>query len=258
MYAYFTNEYLFLANLLLFIGCLQTEVLLLRLLFIAAYTFFIIFYLTLGGSSLDSFLFSILFLIINIYLTIPIINSIIPPDFNPEDKEMYINQFINYLTKRELEEFLKIGKRKVFRVSSNLVKMGHEFSTIYLITKIDNNCKVKLKSNLGKLILSEYSWIGIPEYLNRISSVDDYRNEYKVSIKLEVENINDNLHDDNTILMYAFELTDINKLFENQQNIMRGLYSIWLRHCTLLIKQKDIQKVEYIDGKKSKMIWKKN
>jgi hypothetical protein len=193
--SFFTNEYLLIANLLLLFSYLQTNMLILRLIFVAAYIFFFIFFLTLDVISLDNVIFSLLFCFLNIYLSIPLISSLVPPDFNTEQREIYAHHFKDYITPRELHELLQVGKRKVYKVNSCLFKAGHEFSSLFFVYKIGKNCKIEIKTGKKKTLnIKQYSWIGIPEYLQLLSTKssiekaleDNYTGEWKIQANLYV------------------------------------------------------------------------
>lgn len=168
----FMNEYMFLANFLLFLCYLQTNLLMFRLLFIAACLFFLIFSLTGPVISIDTVIFNILFTLINVILSTSLVKNIIPPQFTNEQKEIFREHFKNYLSPIELNLLLKSGRRKIFRVTSNVIKLGNEFSSLFFIAKIGKNCRIELKTKKRKFELTNYSWVGVPEYLNIISKKD--------------------------------------------------------------------------------------
>jgi hypothetical protein len=168
----FMNEYMFIANLLLFLCYLQTNLLMFRLLFIAACLFFLIFSLTGPVISIDTVIFNISFTIINVILSTSLIKNIVPPQFTNEQKEIFREHFKNYVSPIELNALLKSGRRKIFRVTSNVIKLGNEFSSLFFIAKIGKNCRIELKTKKRKLELTNYSWVGVPEYLNIISKKD--------------------------------------------------------------------------------------
>jgi hypothetical protein len=303
--SFFTNEYIFIANMLLLFSYLQTNMLILRLVFVAAYIFFTIFFLTLPSIAIDNVFFSVLFCFLNIYLSIPLISLLVPPDFNQEQREIYTNHFKDYITPRELYELYQVGKRKVYKVNSCLFKAGHEFSSLFFVSKIGKNCKIELRTGKKKLLnIKEYSWIGIPEYLQLLSTKssiekaleDNETGEWKIQANLYVgiagrrdsagafsltysfdDNINivnqadenpekdtdrsmgeTTLLVDDTIIIYEFELKDIEKVANKLgYSIMRGLHSIWLKYCSTIIKLVDrgiLEHKEKMEKKKSDSI----
>jgi hypothetical protein len=275
-----TNEYYSLANILLLLSYIQTNMLILRLVFIAAYIFFLLFSLTLPEVSVDGILFSIFFCFVNAYLSVPLINAQIPPEFNQEEKEIFINHFRNHLTPKELEEFLKVGKRRVYRVNSCLFKTGHEFSSLFFIVKLGKSCKIRLKSTMIKnMNIAQYSWLGIPEYLSIISKksltkainandtgewkvqanifidyegnsrIDASRDEYSLDIT------NETVFIDNRVILYEFELKDLDRVFNNTINgrsILKGLQALWLKYCSSIIRTVDQKTLEEKDKREKR------
>jgi hypothetical protein len=277
-FKFFMNEYMFLANFLLFLCYMQKNLLMFRLLFISACLFFLIFSLTLPVISIDTVLFNITFVLINIMFSVPLIKNLIPPKFTKEQKEIFRNHFKNYLSPVELNLLLSHHRRRILKVSTTVIKSGNEFSSLFFIAKIGKNCRVELKSKRRNFDLVEYSWVGMPEYLNLISKKeslnqalrDSDTGEWNVSIHIEVNqetdfclehedceneirvqtntNVNNsrdtyNLKDeDNMVILYEFELNHMNQIFSHGTHggtIMRGLHSIWLKYCTDIVKKVD-------------------
>jgi len=271
---YFMNEYIFMANSILLFCYLQTNLLMFRLLFIAACIFFTINALSLPTISIDIVIFNILFTFINIFLVTPLIKNLAPPNFTKEQKEIYENHFRNYLTPMELSKLLFYHRRRIYRVTTPIVKAGNEFSSLFFITKIGKNCTVTLKTKKNKLDLNQYSWLGIPEYLDLISRKETLAMalkessicEWNISLLVNVENPMENLQllsdmaeddeihidtnllndplkeEENEVILYEFELSCIEKIFSDPVygvKIMRGLYSIWLKYCADVVKKVD-------------------
>ncbi len=101
-----------------------------------------------------------------------LVKNIVPPQFTNEQKEIFREHFKNYLNPIELNALLKSARRKIFRVTSNVIKFGNEFSSLFFIAKIGKNCRIELKTKKRKFELTNYSWVGVPEYLNVISKKD--------------------------------------------------------------------------------------
>jgi hypothetical protein len=269
---YFMNEYIFVANSILLFCYMQTNLVMFRLLFIAACIFLTIDALSVPIISIDMVLFNMLFTFINIYLVTPLIKNLAPPNFSKEQKEIYENHFRNYLTPMELSKLLFYHRRRIFRVTTPIVKAGNEFSSLFFITNIGKNCTVTLKSKKNKFDLNQYSWLGVPEYLDLISRKETLALalkesslcEWNITILVNVENPMENLlsdadegdeihidthllnnevkDQDNEVILYEFELSCIEKIFSDPIygiKIMRGLYSIWLKYCADVVKKVD-------------------
>jgi hypothetical protein len=250
-----------------------------RLLFLSANLFLLIFSVSLPVISIDSVLFNIAFIFTNIYLTIPLVKNIIPPKFSIEQKEIFKNHFKNYLKPIELEFLLSTYRRRIYRVTTNIVRKGNEFSSIFFIAKKGKNCKIEQKSRKRNFELQEYSWVGVHEYLSLIStkhslfkslkefdtgnwtmnfkvsfrdsslinddSIQKNNNELQVNSNLSMED-SSRIDDDNFAVIYEFELRSINHVFTNLDHgssIMRALHSIWLKYCSEIIKMVDKEKL---------------
>jgi hypothetical protein len=254
---------------------IQSNILMFRLLFIAACIFFTIFSITSPIIKIDLVIFNILFTLINIYLSIPLIKNLVPPEFTKEQKEMYKHHFRHYLSPVELHILLSHHKRRIFRVNSSVVKFGNEFSSLFFIAKIGKNCSVKLKSKKLTFEAPLYSWIGIPEYLHLMSEKESLIKALKefqtgswgASLSVNVgrgtesqflydqqedaqmfvlDQINADqsrdMSDENCVIIYEFELRNLDKAFKNSSyglTIMRGLHSIWLKYCSDIVRRVD-------------------
>ena len=273
---FFMNEYLFIANLLLFLCYLQSNLIMFRLLFIASCIFFLIFSLTGDTVSLDTVIFNFLFTIINVIFVVPLIKRLVPPHFSKEQKDIFREHFRNYLSPIELNVLLSTSRRKIFRVTSQIIKFGNEFSSLYFIAKIGKRCRIEMKTKKRKFELSEYSWIGVPEYLNIISKKEslsqalrDYdTGEWNISMQVLIDSsdqINESVSfdlggtdlgmslskeinlEDHQVVIYEFELNNIEKIFSDNFygiQIMRGLHSRWLKYCSEIVKKVDATSIE--------------
>lgn len=141
---------------------------------VAASIFMLIFSLNLPTFYIDNFIFQFSFVVINIYLSIPLFNELIPPQFTDEQRNLYKSHFKKYLKPSEFKHLLSSFRRRVFKVNSSIVQRGNGFSSIFFIAKLpkkNNNCTIELRT--GKIPLSqlvEYSWIGIVEYIKLLNN----------------------------------------------------------------------------------------
>ncbi len=282
------NEYILIANILLFLCYIQSNLLMFRLMFISACLFLILNSLNTPVISIDNVIFCILFTMINVYLAIPLIKKIIPPNFSKEQKEMYQNHFNGYLLPIDLKKLFDISRRKIYRVSTKIIRSGNEFSSLFFIAKKGSKCEIKLQMQRKKYDLSENSWVGIMEYMNLIATknslskaVKEFNTgEWGVNLKVKIENqyefeneneyeydknfigddktiYQNNDQEDYTVIVYEFELKKLSELFNDKafgQPISRGLQSIWLNYCSDIVKRVDRNKesskeVTMISGK---------
>ncbi len=135
----FMNEYIIIANVLLFLCYNQSNMLMFRLIFIAACLFLLINSLTTPIISIDIVIFNILFVIINAHFAKPLIMKMVPPNFSKEQKKLHINYFNNFMQPTELSNLLIAHSRKHYKVPTKLIKSGnefHRFSLLQVLVKI--------------------------------------------------------------------------------------------------------------------------
>lgn len=256
--AYFFNEYIFIANCLMLMCYIQSNMLMLRLLFIAANLFFLIFSLTVPVINLDAVLFNVGFLVVNLTLSIPLVKNLIPPHFTKEQKEIYRNHFRNYLSPIETFVLFSFVRRKICRVSSTIEKMGNEFSSLYFVAKIGKNCKVNLQGKKKSFELNESSWVGIPEYLNLISRKDTLIKALKefdtgewgatLNVKVELPEESEEAgsflseeaephHDKHNISVHKFDKSEHTILFDEDNTVI--IYEFDLRNIDKIFTKTD-------------------
>ena len=147
-----------------------------------------LFVLNLKVLTIDNFLFQILFVFINIYNSIPLIKELIPPEFNPEQKELYKKYFKGFFKKVEFKYLLSKHRRRVIKVSSSFVQRGNGFTSVFFFAKfpLDEMINVFLKKGKIKIIdLQEHNWLGIIEYINLLKDYGELKraiNSYQTGV----------------------------------------------------------------------------
>lgn len=195
---YIFNQYYFIAQVLNLASYSQKNFLILRLLFIASSLFFVIFTLTSKPILIDILLFNLTFFIINIWRSIPLFMDLVPPKLNRELEEIYNKYFYRYMRKQEFKMLFKKASRQVYKISCSIIKPGNGFNNLFFIPHIPNNCKVFLGQYGSDYQLSPYSWVGILEFLEFISTFNNKITKYnirnnncfwKLKLKLEIGDI---------------------------------------------------------------------
>lgn len=250
---YFFNQYIFIGNILLFFCFFQSNMLMLRLLNISAYIFFLIFPLTFEIINLDFAVFTTLFILINIAQSIPLIQALVPPKLNSEQRIIYRNHFQNYLSPVQLFDLLTVHRKKIYRVSSLAIKFSNEFNSIFFIAKIGKNCKCILKGRRFNLPAPEYSWIGIPEYLSLMSkgcslkeSIDNFNTgEWQVGLNIEISHENSSFRNDKLIKenfhnVLHLDNSNINEPLLNRDNS----FVKYDEDSTVIIYEFDLRKID--------------
>ena len=131
-------------------------------------------YFSIKGSIifLDSFLFSILFILINAFSSFKLFKKLIPPNFTTEEIKFYKRYFSKHFTLNEYRKLIDCARRRVYKINTTIVNTGNEFSSIFFLADINTeDISVDLKVN-GQTtrILENNSWVGIVEYVDYISN----------------------------------------------------------------------------------------
>ena len=122
---------------------------------------------------IDNFIFQLSFVLINIYLSIPLFKELVPPNFDDEEKELFKKHFKKFLKPSEFKHLLSTYRRRVYKVTSRIVNKGNGFSSIFFIAKMPSKCRCSIEINSGRVVLDtlkEYSWVGIVEYMSLIKN----------------------------------------------------------------------------------------
>lgn len=196
---------------------LTTNILILRSLLIVSAIFFILWgTITDFKYQVDTICFNALFILVNIYLSIPLLREVLPVNLTPLESEMYERDFKNNMTKRQFLHFFSHFKtEQVTANGSDIVKEGNPFSNVIYIAKMSPNASVHLSKN-GDMIkyLTAGSWIGIIEYFNyQNNDVKTTLDLWDVSAKVEISKdpLNDEkklqLTSGSGVIFYRFDLT---------------------------------------------------
>lgn len=171
--AVFSNQYLNIANILLFLSFLQRNQLMFRLIIISSTVFYLIQCFIYDIVFIDTVTFQVCFIVINSYSAYQIFSNIIPPELDKEGLFVYQNVFSKYFSKSQYNYLYQICKRRVYRVNSPIALTGNGFISVFLIVSKPEEANIHLKfqdciiNNLHQL-----SWIGLVEYVNLINKGD--------------------------------------------------------------------------------------
>lgn len=122
-----------------------------------------IFALNLPHYYLDNITFQLVFVVINIYLSVPLFNELIPPELSTEQRELYKKHFKRFFKPSEFKYLLSKARRRVYKVTTLLANRGNGFSSMFFVVSLPKNVNssISLKQGRNKLMdLGEYSWIG--------------------------------------------------------------------------------------------------
>lgn len=309
--AVFSNQYLNIANILLFLSFLQRNQLMFRLIIISSTVFYLTQCFIYDIVFIDTVTFQICFIVINSYSAFQIFSNIIPPELDKEGLYVYQNVFSKYFSKSQYNYIYQICKRRVYRVNSPIALTGNGFISVFLVVTKPDEATIQLKfqdSVIGTL--NELSWIGLVEYVNMINKGDfetnlDLRNTGMWEIdslikyenttnksKFEIKNLslsftreefiaeinnninnNDDLNSSKTdtdesesfldeeninskkeVVIYEWNLVDLQQLYKSSKEIKNSLHSIWLVYMAKYLTQNN--SIEDVNNRKTGNLYK--
>jgi len=243
------------AYVFLFFSYLTTNVLILRVLLILAAIFFILW----GCLNLevriqiDTLCFNTVFILINLYKSIPLFKEVLPVVLTPLEEEVFNRDFKEYLTKLQFKYLISKFKLEHWLANdSEFCKIGNPFNEIIYIAKINPGYSVKLSSRKIHLKdLKESSWIGIIEYFKDLNKNPEEKLLWGANAKIHVDNdmnkeltANSNKNNDIGVYFYRFDLQVLNSLnFDPEYPFifLQALKAIWLVYSTRYIYEQDQQ-----------------
>lgn len=190
------NQFFLIAQVFNIISYSQSNFLVLRLLFIGSSLFFVIFAVTSNPVAIDVCIFNFTFLFINVWRSIPLLKDLVPPKMSKELEDIYQRYMWKYMRKQDFKFLFEKASRQVYRISCNIVKPGNGYSSIYFISKIPPNSKAIIYQWSSKYFLTNYTWVGILEFLELISNNNPITKNsivksnifWKMKFKVEINN----------------------------------------------------------------------
>jgi hypothetical protein len=130
---------------------------------------FFIFWATQPGFNLqiDILMFSILFILINIVMMIPLIKQKLPVKLTPIEEELYDRDFKSHMNHSQFKRFISKFKALRYSDKAQLCANKSQFTHMYYIAKILPGWKIQLKSqgDVAFKSIPEGGWIGTIEYV---------------------------------------------------------------------------------------------
>lgn len=129
---------------------------------------------------LETIIFNMFFVIINLYQIIRLLIKKIPPKFSNLEEYTYNITFKNVFSKDEYKMLLeKSNKEYLSTNQSQICRIGQSFKDIIYVAKLNNGFKIELRDVNNQIItyVEEGSWIGIGEYAIR----EDYLKNQDIS-----------------------------------------------------------------------------
>lgn len=117
---------------------------------------------------LDTLLFNLLFIIINIVQSIPLVKQVWPVSLTPLEVEIYERDFKSSMDKRQFKRLISKMETLSFDAhNSQLCVIKSRFNYLIYVAKLNPGWKIVLRKDDTNVIteLSEGSWIGTIEYM---------------------------------------------------------------------------------------------
>jgi hypothetical protein len=159
-----------LANACIAIALFQTDILMLRLMFVFAAIFFMLFGGVCLNISLDTIAWNILFGFIHVRTLVPLILDRIPPKIEPQDKEVYNKVFRKYGLPLKAFKILIDASYKRKSGSGNILEGGKELKLCLMSDYNGYAMLVKKKDAQGidrvvTKVATQQPWCGIVGYI---------------------------------------------------------------------------------------------
>jgi hypothetical protein len=162
------DVWMWLAYIFLFLSYLNVNILYFRLTLILAAVWFIVWGLEVERSiQMDTLMFNIAFIVINIIMSIPLIKQVWPVKLSKFEHEIYERDFCQQMNIRQFKYFMSFFVPDYYgHHRKKIVDIGENFEYMIYIAKIYPGWKVYLKGPNDIMVkeLSEGAWIGTIEF----------------------------------------------------------------------------------------------
>lgn len=125
---------------------------------------------------IDTVVYNLIYVIINIVYCIPLIKKYLPAKLTPFEKEIYERDFNGNMSEKQFKFMIKrFESESVYAKNTQLCRAGNTFKYLIYIAKIHPGWRVNLIGINDELMieLREGSWIGIIEYVNYEQSLKE-------------------------------------------------------------------------------------
>ena len=139
-----------------------------------------------GNIFLDVIIFNGVFILINIYNSIPLFLKYLEVKLKPLEEKVYQENFKNYLSRRNFKKLISKSILNFYSNDSQITRLGNSFHSLYYIALIDPSYEVILiKDGVELYPLKENSWVGIIEYMKylKIDKSEILTKKRKTSVK---------------------------------------------------------------------------
>ena len=162
------DVFLWLTYFCLLISYVNINIIVFRFWLIMSGVFFIIFAtIPENAIQIDTLLFNIAYIIINVIMMIPLVKQVLPVKFTPLEEEIYNRDFKTHMTRAQFKRFISKFKALKYQDKAQLCAIKSQFTHLFYIAKLFPGWKIQLKSHSDVAFKSihEGGWIGTIEYV---------------------------------------------------------------------------------------------
>jgi hypothetical protein len=163
------DNWMYIAYSFLLFSYININVLVLRLCLTIAAVFFVVWgFDPVRAVQLDCVIFSLIHILINIVMSVPLVKQIWPVKLSELEEEIYQRDFGSYMSKKQFKHMIKNFKLKTYDADdSQLCCYKSNFEYVIYVAKINPGWTVRLTKESSETLteLREGSWIGVIEYM---------------------------------------------------------------------------------------------
>jgi hypothetical protein len=253
------DGYMYSAYVCLLLSYATTNILVLRVLLVLSAIFFILWACLnpILRIQVDTIIFNGLFIVINIYNSIPLMREVLPITMSQFEEEIYERDFKDHLTRRQFKHFIsKFQLQNRSAKKSDLCSNGNTFDGVFYFAKINSGASVNILLNNEVLkVLKSGSWMGIKEYFHK----EKFKEKPPTwNIHVETTNENGTVGEDTGVLLYHFDLKTMDELNSDPDYefvFKNAIQAIWMSYATNYVLEQDkevFKNVKVLNEKKNK------
>jgi hypothetical protein len=250
---------LYIAYIFLLFSYLTTNVLILRLNLVLSAIAFIVWSCIYPATAVqvDTVVYNSLFIIINLYNSIPLFKELLPVSLTTIEEESYQRDFKDFLSRREFKYFIShFKKNESSPEQPQIVNKGTKFEGLIYVAKINKGSEIFIiKDNEKVKSLREGAWLGVVEYmLYHEKKIKSDELMWDVSAIIEsgkgLQNSETQIISLNRIGIefYVIDLPTLFKLYDDHDYpfiFKNALQALWLIYTTNYIIEQDLELIRF-------------
>lgn len=136
-----------------------------RIILILASIFLTLHAIIMGRVFVDMVIFNIIFIIINIVYSIPLVYKKLKVNLNPIEERIYLREFGNVMDRYTFRKLIRKAKLVIKKKDEHVVKLNDKFDCLYYVALLNPSYTVDYYKEGEKIFsVKENSWIGVIEF----------------------------------------------------------------------------------------------